>query len=96
MQSRDMTLCDNFKYKRESVNRSQMEVVDVIDFLCLSLGSSTVQLHCSQVRRHACHVQRLVSVVKMVIVLEECITEEQHCVVHFFMGKRSNAEDICK
>jgi hypothetical protein len=35
----------------KSVNRSQMEV---ISFLCVSLGSSTVQLHESQGSRHAC------------------------------------------
>jgi hypothetical protein len=33
------------------------------------------------------HVQRLVSVVKMVTVLEECITEEQCSVVRFLWTK---------
>jgi hypothetical protein len=32
-------------------------------------------------------VQRLVSVVKMANVLEECTTEEQSSLVPFFMGK---------
>jgi hypothetical protein len=35
------------------------------------------------------HVQRLVSVVKMVTVPEECTTEEQRSIVRFFVGKRT-------
>jgi hypothetical protein len=35
------------------------------------------------------HVQRLVSVVKMATVLEECTTENQRSVVHFFVGERT-------
>jgi hypothetical protein len=42
----------------ESVNRSQIEVktalMDVIGFLCVSLGSSTFQLHDSLGSRCAC------------------------------------------
>jgi hypothetical protein len=49
--------------------------MDVIGFLCVSLGSSTVQLHDS-LDAHA-HVHRLVSVVKIATVLEGCTTEEQ-------------------
>jgi hypothetical protein len=35
------------------------------------------------------HVQRLVSVVKMTTVLEECTAEEQRSVVLFCLGKRT-------
>jgi hypothetical protein len=42
------------------------------------------------------HVQRLVSVVKMVIVLEESTTKEQNSVVHFLWAKGLNAKDIHK
>jgi hypothetical protein len=41
----------------ESVNRSQMEVckiMDLIGFLCVSLGSSIVQLHDSLRTRRSC------------------------------------------
>jgi hypothetical protein len=44
--------------------------MDVIGFLCVSLGNSTVQLHDSHVATVHAHVQRLVSVVKMATVLE--------------------------
>jgi hypothetical protein len=37
------------------------------------------------------HVQRLVSVVKMATVLEECAKEEQRSVV-FFVGKRTRCK----
>jgi hypothetical protein len=50
--------------------------MDVIGFLCVSLCSRTVA------DAHA-HVQRLVSVVNMETMLEECNTEEQRSVVHF-------------
>jgi hypothetical protein len=39
------------------------------------------------------HVQRLVSVVKMAAVLEECITEEQCCVVRFY-GQEDSMQKI--
>jgi hypothetical protein len=42
------------------------------------------------------HVQRLVSVVKMVTALEECTTEEQRSVVNFLWAKGLNAKDIHK
>jgi hypothetical protein len=40
------------------------------------------------------HVQRLLSVVKMAIVLDECTTEEQRSVVSFFffVGRRTQCE----
>jgi hypothetical protein len=33
------------------------------------------------------YIQRLVSVVKMATLLEDCATEEQHSVVRIFVGK---------
>jgi hypothetical protein len=42
------------------------------------------------------HVQRLVSVVKMATVLEECTNEEQSSVVRFLWAKGLNAKDIHK
>jgi hypothetical protein len=40
------------------------------------------------------HVQRLVSVVKMATVLEECATQEQRSVVSFFfVGKRTLSKE---
>jgi hypothetical protein len=65
--------------------------MDVIGFLCVSIGSSTVQVAGAHVL-----VQRLVSIVKMVTVLEECSTEEQHSVIRFLWAKGLNAEDIHK
>jgi hypothetical protein len=58
--------------------------MDVISFLRVSIGSSTVQL----ADAHA-HVQRLVSVVKMATVLEECTPEEQDSIVRFLWKKDS-------
>jgi hypothetical protein len=42
------------------------------------------------------HVQRLVSVVKMVTLLEECITEEQRSIVRFLGVRGLDARDIHK
>jgi hypothetical protein len=42
------------------------------------------------------HVQRLISVVKMAIVLEEYTTEEHSSIVRFLWAKRLNAKDIYK
>jgi hypothetical protein len=64
--------------------------MDVTSFLCVSLGSSTDQLHDNLRSRRAGYVQRLVSVVKMATVLEEC------SVVHFFGAKGLIAKDINK
>jgi hypothetical protein len=50
--------------------------MDVIGFLYVSLGSSTIQLHDSPgTRRESCS-ERLVSVVKMARVIEGYTTEE--------------------
>jgi hypothetical protein len=59
----------------------------VIGFLCVSLGSSTVQLHDSLGSRRHAQVHRLVSVVNMATVLEECNTEEQCSDVRFLWAK---------
>jgi hypothetical protein len=40
------------------------------------------------------HVQRLVSVVKMATVLEECTTEEQRSVVRFFCRQEDSMKRI--
>jgi hypothetical protein len=56
--------------------------MDVIGFLYVSLGSSTAQV----ADAHA-HVQRLVSVVKMATMVEECTTAEQRSVVLVFRQK---------
>jgi hypothetical protein len=42
------------------------------------------------------HDHRLVSVIKMATVLEECNTEEQHSVVRFLWAKGLDAKDIHK
>jgi hypothetical protein len=42
------------------------------------------------------HVQRLVSIVKMATVLEECTIEEQHSVVRFLWEIGLDAKDIYK
>jgi hypothetical protein len=84
---------DNFlkpfsSYRRKNkwvANESETAVMDVTSFLCVSLGSSTVQLHDS-LDAHA-RFQRLVSVVKMATVLEGYSTEEQRCA--FFIDKRT-------
>jgi hypothetical protein len=49
-------LPNNFQFTRESqvTNGSQTAVMDVTGFLCVSLGSSTVQLHDSLSSRRAC------------------------------------------
>jgi hypothetical protein len=40
------------------------------------------------------NVQRLVLVVKIATVLEECATEEQRSIVHFWGAEGLNAKDI--
>jgi hypothetical protein len=70
--------------------------MDVTGFLCISLGSNTVQLCDGLGSRHPCHVQRLVSVVKMATVLQEYTTKEQCSLVHFLWSRGLNAKDIHK
>jgi hypothetical protein len=42
------------------------------------------------------HIQRLVSVVKMATVLQECVTEEQNYVVRLLWAKGLTAKNIHK
>jgi hypothetical protein len=59
-------------------NGSKKAVLEVIGFLFVSLGSSTLQLHDSSgIKRHA----HLASVVKMATALEKSTTEEQRSAV---------------
>jgi hypothetical protein len=66
--------------------------MDVIGFLCVSLGSSTVQLRDSLGTDAHAYVQRLVSVVNMANVLEDSITDEKSSVLPFFVGKRTQCK----
>jgi hypothetical protein len=70
--------------------------MDVIGYLCISLDNSTVQLHVSQCSRRHAHVQKLVSVVKMAIVLEKCTTEEQRSAALLLWAKGLNAKIFIK
>jgi hypothetical protein len=45
-----------------------------------------------QVTEAHAHVQRLVSVVKIATVLEECSNEEQRSGVRFFVGRRAQCK----
>jgi hypothetical protein len=40
------------------------------------------------------HLQKLVSVVKMVTVLEECTAEEQRSVVRYFAGNTTQCKSV--
>jgi hypothetical protein len=70
--------------------------MDAVGFLCKSLVSSTFQIHDRLGSRRHARVQRLVSVVRMATVLEECITEEQCSFVRFLWEKELNIQDIHK
>jgi hypothetical protein len=68
--------------------------MDVISFLCVSLGSSTVHLHKSLGSRRAC----VCSEAGFCSQNGDCeyITEEQCSVVHFLCAKGLNAKEIHK
>jgi hypothetical protein len=68
--------------------------MDVIGFLCVPLGSSTVQLHDSLGSTRAAHVQKLVSVVKMATVLECILLKSSVLLCIFLWAKGPNAKDI--
>jgi hypothetical protein len=68
--------------------------MDVIGFLCVSLGSSTVQLRDSLDADAHAHVQRLVSVVKMATVLVYYRRAAFFCA--FLWAKGFNAKNIRK
>jgi hypothetical protein len=59
--------------------------MEVTGFLCVSPGRNTVQVE--DVRAY---IQRLISVVKMATVLEECNTEEQRSVMRFLWTEGLN------
>jgi hypothetical protein len=59
--------------------------MDVIGFLCVSLGNSTVHVHDNLDSRRACACSEAVSLVRMAIVLEEYATEDRRSVVPFFL-----------
>jgi hypothetical protein len=69
--------------------------MDVTDYLRVSLGSSTVQLHDSLGSRRACACSEA-SFDSMTTVLEKCNTEEQLSVVCFCGQKNSMQKDIHK
>jgi hypothetical protein len=69
--------------------------MDVIGFLCVSLGSSTVQLHVSLGSRCACARSDSGFSSKMATMLEKYSNEEQCSVVSFFLWEKGlNAKDI--
>jgi hypothetical protein len=67
--------------------------MDVIGFLCISLGNSTVQLldNLSNRRAYACSEDGFSS--KMATVVLECATEEQRYVVRF-CGQKDSMQRI--
>jgi hypothetical protein len=62
--------------------------VDVIGFLCVSLGSSTGQLHVSLGSRRTCAGSEAGFSSQTATVLVESTTEEERSTV-FFVGKRT-------
>jgi hypothetical protein len=70
--------------------------MDVIGFLCVSLGSSTVQLHYSLGSRCACVCSEAGFSSQNGNGAEEFTTEDQHTGVRFLWTKGLNAKDIHK
>jgi hypothetical protein len=77
-------------------NGSKTAVMDVTGFLCVSLGSSTVQLHDRLGSRRAYPRSEADFCNHNGDRLTECITEEQRSVVRFLWAKGLNAKDIHK
>jgi hypothetical protein len=78
------------RVSKQVTNGSKTAVSGVMGFICVLLGSSTVQLHDSHDSRRSCAC----SVVGMATVLEEYATEEQRsvvcvCVCVFFLDERT-------
>jgi hypothetical protein len=77
----------NRKYEGKSVNRlqngSKIALVDVISFLYVSLGISTVQLRDRLGSRRICACSEAGFCTKMATVLEEYTIEKQRSVVSF-------------
>jgi hypothetical protein len=70
--------------------------MDLIGFLCISLGSSTVQLHESLGSRRACACSDVGVSSQNGDVLEECSTKEQRSVLVFLWAKGLSAKNIHK
>jgi hypothetical protein len=71
--------------------------MDVIGFLCISLDSSTVQLHDSPGSGCACTSSEAGFSGQNGDRTRQCISKEQHSVVRFFLwAKGPNAKDIHK
>jgi hypothetical protein len=70
--------------------------MDVIGFLCVSLGSSTVQLHDSLGSRRACACSEARFSSQNGDLLEESSTEEQRPFMRFLWANWHNAKDIHK
>jgi hypothetical protein len=68
--------------------------MDVIDFLCVSLSRSTVQLHDSLGSRRACAYSEAGFNSQLATVLEEYNTDEQRSVVRLLWAKGFNTVDI--
>jgi hypothetical protein len=73
------------RVSKQVTNGIKTALMDVIGFLCVS-QSSFMAVYVADA--HA-RVQRLVSVVKMAIMLEDCTAEEQRSVMRFSVGKRT-------
>jgi hypothetical protein len=67
--------------------------MDVIGFLCISLGSSTVQLHDSLGSRRACACSEPGFSSQKATLLEEYTTKEQRYVV-LFCGQKDSMQRI--
>jgi hypothetical protein len=61
-----------WRVSKQVTNGSEIAVMDVICFLCVSLGTAQSSFKTVYVADVHAHDQRLVSVVKMATVLEEC------------------------
>jgi hypothetical protein len=68
--------------------------MDVIGFLCVSLGSSTVQLHDSLGSRLACACSEADFSSQNGDRSSACTTKEQRSVMFFFVAKELDAKDI--
>jgi hypothetical protein len=87
------TVLQRGRLSKKVANGSKRTVMAVIDSLCVSLGSSTVQLHESMCQMH---MFRGWLQYKTATVLEKYTTEEQRSVVHFLLTKGLNVNDIHK
>jgi hypothetical protein len=70
--------------------------MDVIGFLCVSLGSSTGQLHESLGSRRVCARSEVGFSSQNADRARECTTEEEGSTVRFLWAKGLNAKDIHK